>query len=416
MREADAKEQAERIERLRQEMSTAAGAAAQARIELLTSRAAASSAEKAARAAREEERQKLQQQEQQKKAEIAEVVAADRVKALQAKETVSSERRLSAQEVRQRAQEDAQRRAEAAAKGAAERRDIIAQLRGLEKAANAGNKQQAGSGVKAFDPTAVAEYGINEQMSLEELRARLAAAKHRQQEEEERARARILATRRARDESLSSKVEQLAAIRKLASAQATLRKAATQAQRVQTAVAILQQTEADALVVANRIDAKHAAAAAEAARIAAKEKRIKFEQMQTAAGAAVVEANRFRALRDGRAKDTELRQISKLQQAEVEEANAARLAATQHKVLAQNKQQHTALQRQYDRNLAAATQQAEAESARLLTDKQQAAVRRRQEVKQQRQLHATGEYKPFSGGHTTMQARLAALAAGKESA
>lgn len=65
-------------------------------------------------------------------------------------------RRLTAQEVRDRAQADAQLRAEQAARDAAERRDIIAQLRGLEKAAKARNNGLKGaSRGKVFDPTAV---------------------------------------------------------------------------------------------------------------------------------------------------------------------------------------------------------------------------------------------------------------------
>lgn len=67
-----------------------------------------------------------------------------------------------------------------------------------------------------------------------------------------------------------------------------------QVQRAQTAAAVLQRTEDQTLELADRLNARHAATAAEAARIAAEEKRIKFEQMQNAAGAAVVEANKFR--------------------------------------------------------------------------------------------------------------------------
>jgi hypothetical protein len=67
-----------------------------------------------------------------------------------------------------------------------------------------------------------------------------------------------------------------------------------QAQRAHTADAVMQRTEANALALSDRIEAKHAAAAAEAARVAAEERRLKFEQMQLAAGEAVVEAKRFR--------------------------------------------------------------------------------------------------------------------------
>jgi hypothetical protein len=71
-------------------------------------------------------------------------------------EEAFTERRLTAQQVRQQAQEEARQRSEQAAVEAAERRDIIAQLRGLEKAARARNNGLEGaSRGKVFDPTAV---------------------------------------------------------------------------------------------------------------------------------------------------------------------------------------------------------------------------------------------------------------------
>lgn len=63
---------------------------------------------------------------------------------------------------------------------------------------------------------------------------------------------------------------------------------------------MLQRHEVGALALADRLAAKHEAAAAEAARLAAERKRIAFEQMQNAAGAAAVEAARFRSVDSGR--------------------------------------------------------------------------------------------------------------------
>jgi multidrug efflux pump subunit AcrA (membrane-fusion protein) len=71
-------------------------------------------------------------------------------------EEALEERRLTAQQVRQQAQDEARQRSEQAAVEAAERRDIIAQLRGLEKAARARNNGLGGaSRGKVFDATAV---------------------------------------------------------------------------------------------------------------------------------------------------------------------------------------------------------------------------------------------------------------------
>lgn len=112
--------------------------------------------------------------------------------------------------------------------------------------------------------------------------------------QEERRRERFREQRAAREASIASKVEQLSAIRRLASAQAQARKAAATTQRAQTAAAVMQRHEVGVLALSDRLDAKHAAAAAEAARLAAEQKRIRFEQMQNAAGASAVEAARFR--------------------------------------------------------------------------------------------------------------------------
>ncbi|KAF6252521.1 hypothetical protein COO60DRAFT_519370 [Scenedesmus sp. NREL 46B-D3] len=156
LRDADAAQQAERVERLRAEMSAAAGAASQARAGLMAAKAATSIAEKAARAARGEDRQRAWQQQQAANMQRAAEVAADRAKAKQAQEEALTQRRLAAQQVRQQGQEDARQRGEQAAAEAAERRDIIAQLRGLEKAARARNGSTGGAGRgRVFDPTSV---------------------------------------------------------------------------------------------------------------------------------------------------------------------------------------------------------------------------------------------------------------------
>lgn len=50
----------------------------------------------------------------------------------------------------------------------------------------------------------------------------------------------------------------------------------------------------------------------------------------------------------------------------------------------------------------------------LLTSKQHKIAQRRGQEEQQRQQHAMQAYMPFGGSHTSMQARLQALAAGAE--
>lgn len=67
-------------------------------------------------------------------------------------EAVFQEKRQAAEAVRQQAEAEARQRAEAAAAEMAERKDLIAQLRGMEAAAR---KAAASGRVHVFDPTAV---------------------------------------------------------------------------------------------------------------------------------------------------------------------------------------------------------------------------------------------------------------------
>lgn len=70
--------------------------------------------------------------------------------------------------------------------------------------------------------------------------------------QEERRRERIRAQRAAKEASLAAKVGQLSAIRRLASAQASARKAAASLQRAQTAAAVMTRHEAGALKLSDR--------------------------------------------------------------------------------------------------------------------------------------------------------------------
>ncbi len=89
------------------------------------------------------------------------------------------------------------------------------------------------------------------------------------------------------------------------------------------------------LTLADKLDAKRAALAAERARLAAEEKHTRFEQMQQAAGASAVEEAKFRELRAGAQREAAARQAGALAGATVLEAGKARAQAVRMKAVKQ---------------------------------------------------------------------------------
>lgn len=149
-------------------------------------------------------------------------------------------------------------------------------------------------------------------MPLIELRERLVVAKRRRQEEEERTRMLILQAKQEKEATLRNKVANITRVRKVAAVQGQKRREQRVAGAKATEAEAAAQHEDDVLELHARLESKRAAAAAEKARIASEEKKIKFEQMQQAAGAAAVEENKFRELRTGAQRELIQRQAAKL--------------------------------------------------------------------------------------------------------
>lgn len=169
-----------------------------------------------------------------------------------------------------------------------------------------------------------------------------------------------------------------------------------------------------------KLQDKRAAAAAEAGRVAAEQQRIRFEQMQSSAGAAVVEAARFRwvwvrvwlvrlargmdghiacrrcnllctlaanaslcrQLREGHKRSCERRQADRLAHAQAAAAEARALTATWQRALSQQRHERDAKQRQCDTDHQRGLQQAGADMEALTIRRKAAVAAQRQHEKQ----------------------------------
>ncbi len=238
-------------------------------------------------------------------------------------------------------------------------------------------------------------------------------AKRRKQEEEERQRSLILQHKQERDLTLQSKVVNIQRVRKVAAAQGHIRREKrVEAEEVVEAKVALKH-EDDVLVLHGKLEAKRAAAAAERARIASEEKKIKFEQMQQAAGAAAVEENKFRELRAGAQRELMERQTTKLASATQLETTKAKAQGVRMRNVKSELKSKQSFLAAYDEKIAQLTQSARREREQDLAGRQQLATTVRDFEREQRERHATAMKSQQLGAQASaMHAKLQALASG----
>jgi len=160
-------------------------------------------------------------------------------------------------------------RAAAAAVEAAERHDVIRRIRALERAPKIS--------VKTLDPTKTPGYGFLDEMSLVELRERLAIAQARDAEELEEKRLRLLAAKRDAEEVMLARARNMADLRQTAALASRQARATRKEEEAKAAEEVEEERKSAALEVAHRLEAKRAAQTAERERLEAERKRIATE-------------------------------------------------------------------------------------------------------------------------------------------
>jgi len=396
----EAEVQAE-IERRRKEMAASAAAAVRARENKVEENLEAGRRQK-------EERARIEANKARELAALVEInkakrdaVASERYRVRLAAERLEQENKLKAERIRQEEAENARQRAEEEALEQQRKMDIIRQLRALDKV-----KREK---VTEFDPTWTPGMGLMAEMSLSELKDRLEMEKRHAEQEREVQRAAILAKKQEKEVKLVEKAEQLAKIRKVAAAQASVRKAAAKTQKAEKAAAAQAVHEEATLEVDEKLRAKRDAIAKEKARLAAEEKRVKFEQMQLAAGAAVVEEKKFEELRSGARREQKTGQTRTLASQRVAAETKAKAETVRMTNVKTQKREKKDFLKAFDQKLALLTEGERQRASSELTYKQGLVATRREHETGQVTAQRDATWKPGDVGksaYKTIDQRL----------
>jgi hypothetical protein len=227
------------------------------------------------------------------------------------------------------------------------RADLIKQIRALERVPK--------KRVVAFDPTYVPPVGVLEQMSLAELRERLATAEAERKEEEAKRRQKIVEAKRSKEEDLKGRITRLSAMRDLAAGDAQQRaEAAKRAEAEAEAARAVRLAEAQAQVHA-KLEAKRAARLQEEARLAAELERIKVKAQFLGNDREAVERKAHLSQREGAQRDALVRQSAVVDAAEKRQSLVEKEMAQRRANLQREREAHQQVVRRYEADAADAS-------------------------------------------------------------
>jgi len=348
MRSKDERERAEEIERRRIEMKEAQEAAIQARADQVEANREMANDMKSLGKQLEEAKaaEKKAQVEENRKArdEIVEARSGIGV----AHEKMAMEKKQRAEELVAEKQENARRLAEEKALEQQRKQDIIRQLKAMESVPM--------TKLDEFDPTSTPGHGLLEEMSLLELKERLAVEKRRAKQEEDEKREDILNAKQKREDLLKYKAGNISRIRDLANQQAVARRTKATETKQNNELKANAKREKDMLDLHDRLQKKHEAHKAEQIRLAAEEKAIKFEQQRQAATKGQVEEIKFKGLRKGQERDLKKDQHTVQTNAALYEKTKSRAESIRRTNVNNNAKEKRDFIKEYDRRVEMLTQ------------------------------------------------------------
>merc|ERR1719420_2283258 len=239
-------------------------------------------------------------QDLQNKRMLVEDVREERENPRHAEEDVLKARRAHAEELRKQKEVDLERVAKEKAYEMAKKKDLIRQIRALERV----------SVVRpvAFDPSEPPRHGVLEEMSLAELRERLSMEKARRERQVEVKRLNIIEEKNVKVKDIAGKADQCSRIREMAREESEIRREKMLKQREEEERGRQAVREKSVLAAQEKIAAKKRERRQEELRLRREEKEISVKRQFLQANAEMVEIKAYEEQQKGLEREAKTRQ------------------------------------------------------------------------------------------------------------
>ena len=325
MEDADEEERLKEINRRRIEMALSQEQAIEARKRKVRENLHAAHMQQTESAVLSEKKEAEKMEEYMQKKLLVDDVMESRSAVPEARAAMDEAARQRAEQVRQESEERERLRQKMLAEEQARKEDLIRQIKAME---NVPVEQ-----VTKFDPTETAGHMLLEEMSLAELKERLALGARRRAEEREARRNDILRAKRDKEEDLAMRAERLTVIRGRANEDGTARRREVRRKEHNEKLQQVAKSDVKALHLQAELEHKRAARKAEDIRLAAELKEISLKKQFLDADFSKVEETKYKELELGFEREILARQELKKHEQTVRERPLTSTRITMQEVL-----------------------------------------------------------------------------------
>ena len=237
-----------------------------------------------------EEAEKLRVAELEKKKEVVKKVQEGEASAGIGKEKLVGVRLEAAQKQKEQIREQLIAAEKEREKEREVRMDLVRQIRALSIVPPK---------ITDFDPTDTPEHGLLDQMSISELKERLAFVRQQDNELREEKRASIVLAKQQKERELLAKVESIARVRDMASKESVTKKALRHKTETESSDKVRQKREAQMEELQQKIEKQRAARLSEAAALEEEMRQIRIKKQFLAAGASQMEEKKWMEIEKG---------------------------------------------------------------------------------------------------------------------